>query len=244
MLSDLSSLKSSSEANIRSSINSELVVTSDLSNLLLELYQETFTGKDASLVAGALRVQSSSDLNSCQTIYLSFQWLTRVVACEEFLVALLPYADLAEDLKRIVGEDVMSRLPTPEWRKKLAAPAIAGIDSFIQNEINDPDDRQRFEDFLDGRSWLNEMTPTTRQPRGLVGKGLERSKSDFVNSAFSNLARLVNDNAGAVKDFIQLYVEQPRLRTRLSSAVVRPSSAPSSQSLAAGENVIFYGAPG
>lgn len=242
MLSDLLPLKSSSSVNIRASLNSELIVTPELSSMLLKLFRNTFSKRPATIVDGALCVQNSTNDKTCQTTYLSFQWLTRVAECEGFLVALLPYSELAESLKRIMGENVMSRLPTPDWRTKLDAADINIIDEFIQNEIANPDDQQRFDDFLDGRSWLNEMTPTKRQPRGLVGRGLERGKADFINSAFSSVARLVNENAGSVKDFIQLYVEQPELRSALSSVSLR--SASHSQSKVAGENVIFYGAPG
>ena len=128
MLSDLLPLKSSSSVNIRASLNSELIVTPELSSMLLKLFRNTFSKRPATIVDGALCVQNSTNDKTCQTTYLSFQWLTRVAECEGFLVALLPYSELAESLKRIMGENVMSRLPTPDWRTKLDAADINIID--------------------------------------------------------------------------------------------------------------------
>lgn len=241
MLSDLSVLKSAAIANTQTNFEKELVITKDNSQKIEAEYRKLFPDNSIKISGSTLRYDNKSDKSKALTAYLPFQWLFRVHQCKELIEALKIYAQHVDAFKSIINDDALMRvLPKVDWESALPLEAVTKINEFIDNHFEDEHDKSLFRVFLDGRSWLDLKHGDATE---LTGKKLNRATKDYIGSVIASTTRLINDTAGAMPQFIELYTLSGVVRDILAKSSFPPNPA-SDTALEGGKNIIYYGAPG
>jgi 5-methylcytosine-specific restriction protein B len=241
VLSDLSVLKSAAIANTQTNFEKELVITKDNSQKIEAEYRKLFPDNSIKISGSTLRYDNKSDKSKALTAYLPFQWLFRVHQCKELIEALKIYAQHVDAFKSIINDDALMRvLPKVDWESALPLEAVTKINEFIDNHFEDEHDKSLFRVFLDGRSWLDLKHGDATE---LTGKKLNRATKDYIGSVIASTTRLINDTAGAMPQFIELYTLSGVVRDILAKSSFPPNPA-SDTALEGGKNIIYYGAPG
>ena len=241
MLSDLSVLKSAAIANTQTNFEKELVITKDDSQKIEAEYRKLFPDNSIKISGSTLRYDNKSDKSKALTAYLPFQWLFRVHQCKELIEALKIYAQHVDAFKSTINDDALMRvLPKVDWESTLPLEAVTKINEFIDNHFEDEHDKSLFRVFLDGRSWLDLKPGDATE---LTGKKLNRATKDYIGSVIASTTRLINDTAGAMPQFIELYTLSGVVRDILAKSSFPPNPA-SDTALEGGKNIIYYGAPG
>tara|TARA_R110001592_G_scaffold200902_12_gene449908 strand:- start:1424 stop:3088 length:1665 start_codon:yes stop_codon:yes gene_type:complete len=241
VLSDLSVLKSAAIANTQTNFEKELVITKDDSQKIEAEYRKLFPDNSIKISGSTLRYDNKSDKSKALTAYLPFQWLFRVHQCKELIEALKIYAQHVDAFKSTINDDALMRvLPKVDWESTLPLEAVTKINEFIDNHFEDEHDKSLFRVFLDGRSWLDLKPGDATE---LTGKKLNRATKDYIGSVIASTTRLINDTAGAMPQFIELYTLSGVVRDILAKSSFPPNPA-SDTALEGGKNIIYYGAPG
>jgi 5-methylcytosine-specific restriction protein B len=239
MLKELAKIKEQAKLEVTDKYNSKFTISSEIEDEILNAYTTRYPDKPARIIDHMLRVESSTDISSAQTSFLSLQWFLRIACCEELIVSLKEFSIISEKMRTQFGDDKMKLLPQVDWQSKLNDAFVSEIKVFLDDEFGNDLEKKHFIEFLDGRSWLDIVESADR---GLAGRNLKRRPNEYIGSAISSVVRLINSNAGYLSDFIDLYVGSEVLRTGLSSLKVLTGGSVVSKT--GGENVIFYGAPG
>jgi hypothetical protein len=241
VLNDLSVLKSAAIANTQTNFEKELVITKDNSQKIEAEYRKLFPDNSIKISGSTLRYDNKSDKSKALTAYLPFQWLFRVHQCKELIEALKIYAQHVDAFKSNINDDALMRvLPKVDWENTLPLEAVTKINEFIDNHFKDEHDKSLFRVFLDGRSWLDLKSGSATE---LTGKKLNRATKDYIGSVIASTTRLINDTAGAMSQFIELYTLSGVVRDILAKSSLPPNPA-SDTALEGGKNIIYYGAPG
>lgn len=241
MLSDLSVLKSAAITNTQTNFEKELVITKNNSQKIEAEYKKLFPNNNIKISGSTLRYDNKSDKSKALTAYLPFQWLFRVHQCKELIEALKIYAQHVDVFKGNINDDALMRvLPKVDWENTLPLEAVTKINEFIDNHFEDEHDKSLFRVFLDGRTWLDLKPGDVTE---LTGKKLNRAAKDYIGSVIASTTRLINDTAGAMPQFIELYTSSDVVRDILAQSSLPPNPA-SDTYLEGGKNIIYYGAPG
>lgn len=241
MLSDLSVLKSAAIANTQTNFEKELVITKDNSQKIEAEYRKLFPDNSIKISGSTLRYDNKPDKSKALTAYLPFQWLFRVHQCKELIEALKIYAQHVDVFKSNINDDALMRvLPKVDWENTLTLEAVTKINEFMDSHFENAHDKSLFRAFLDGRSWLDLKPGDATE---LTGKKLNRAAKDYIGSVIASTTRLINDTAGAMPQFIELYTSSGVVRDILAQSSLPPTPAPDTY-LEGGKNIIYYGAPG
>jgi len=244
MLQDLLPLKQQAEELVSNNLSEELHFDDGAKQRLLAAYQEVFPNYPAVLQDNLIKITN----NKNQAAYLPFNWFARIKHCRDLIVALTEYSIYVDQLKIQVDDEVMRSLPMMNWSSLLDEDVVAGVESFIEENILDAADQERFRNFLDGTVWLD---PKSEGSTLLTGKKLNRQPSDYIASCITTICKLINDTAGKLEQFINIYIDDESVRTLIDELHL---AEPISFTLAGvggdidfvntGLNKIFYGAPG
>jgi hypothetical protein len=244
VLKELSALKGQAISNIQTNFDSELIVSTSSCLKIEAEYKRLYSDSTIKLVGPTLRYDNKSDKTKALTAFLPFQWFLRIHQCKELIEALHEYAPHVEALKDAVNDDdLMRELPKVDWESSIDPTKATAINSFIDDNFDDEGDRSLFKTFLDGRSWLDLKTLAGVETNELTGKKLNRTSKDYIGSVITTVTRLINDTAGALPQFINLYLSSEEVRNILSELPMKHSSE-EPVFLKGGTNVIYYGAPG
>ncbi|GAM58170.1 hypothetical protein JCM19231_1551 [Vibrio ishigakensis] len=242
MLQDLALLKRQAEESVSDNLSTELKFDNDAKTQLFEVYRAAYSSYSPVLQDNLIKITNSNS----QAAYLPFNWFARIRHCRSIIAALQDYAIHAQELKRLLEDSTMRALPALLWRDEIDAGQVAIIDTYVNENFSDVDDRSRFNDFLSGEVWLD------RKGDGLSGKKLNRKPSDYIASCVTSICKLINDTAGKLEHFIAIYIEEESVRSLIDSlsaedpSEIAPSlgSSTTVSSITTGHNKIYYGAPG
>ncbi|MBU2899067.1 McrB family protein [Vibrio hepatarius] len=207
MLPDLHKLKEESQKRIEDNLSLELRFDDGTKQKILELYNAKFSDYPASLQDGLIKINNKHG----QTAYLPFNWFIRIKQCKPLIEGLSVYGSYVDQLRSILADKTLRALPKVEWLSSAEIPPDEkhALQDFIDRTFSEKTDRERFNLFIDGRSWLEIKKPADNS---LSGKKLNRSSSDFIASCITNQCKLINDTAGKLEHFIKLYLAVPDLR--------------------------------
>jgi hypothetical protein len=239
VLSDLSVLKAEAISNINAHFSDELSFTSECYSIITTEYKNLYPEHDVSLVGSALRLDSQEKENTIsQTSYLTFAWFNRIHQCRGLIEGLLTYRSHFIALQQKIPDAFQRQLPKVDWQTTLSQVDSQRLKDFIQLEFNNPQDKQLFADFLDGRCFLPLKNNGT-----LGGRSFQRQFHEVIASALLSVNRLINDNATKVDFFSYLYINSDEVRNVISSLHIKKISLSKVTKLG-GQNIIYYGAPG
>ncbi|ENN6466339.1 AAA family ATPase [Vibrio vulnificus] len=207
MLPDLHKLKEESHKRIEDNLSLELRFDEGTKRRILELYKEEFSDYPATLQDGLIKINNKQS----QTAYLPFNWFVRIKQCKPLIDGLTVYGSYVDQLRSILADKTLRNLPKVDW---LSSPEIPedekqALQDFIDRTFSEQTDRDKFNQFIDGRSWLEIKNP---EKNTLSGKKLNRQSSDFIASCITTQCKLINDTAGKLEHFIKLYLAVPELQ--------------------------------
>jgi hypothetical protein len=238
MLKDLDDLKKEAIRLVNGNMSKELVFTPDIRIQITKEFNAKLPGYSAKLSDSVLLIENGDA--QPQSAYLPFQWFARIHHCRDLISALDEYVPYVSALKNDLNDDSLMRdLPKVNWESVLNPAKAAKIRLFINNTFAHQGDKDFFSAFLDGRTWMYIKT----EPDVLGGRKLNRVPKDYIVSSISNITRLINDTAGKLDQFIELYRSSILVRSLISSLISSEITAPAKTSVK-GENIIYYGAPG
>ncbi|NRF28899.1 McrB family protein [Vibrio coralliilyticus] len=214
MLPDLHILKEESHKRIEDNLSLELRFDEGTRQRILELYKEKFSDYPATLQDGLIKISNKQS----QTAYLPFNWFVRIKQCKPLIDGLTVYGSYVDQLRPILADKTLRNLPKVEW---LSSPEIPedekqALQDFIDRTFSEQTDRDKFNQFIDGRSWLEIKNP--KKDNTLSGKKLNRASIDFIASCITTQCKLINDTAGKLEHFIKLYLAVPELREVIDDA--------------------------
>jgi 5-methylcytosine-specific restriction protein B len=240
MLKDLVSLRSEAESRVGSLGGSQIEVSEALklafeSSFRIEASEDDVIRLDESLFVTTRKSGLSA--------YIPYQWLSRIQVCSEYISALLEYSEIVTLMKKTLGTELVKQLPCVDWRLKLNSDDVNKIDGFIGNQFNNQSDIDYFDSFIDGLTWQGiDLT----SPRGIKGKTLDRG--DYIGAAVKKSFKLISEMSSKLNRCIDAYMNSSEFRVLVNKATIRPASAVSTimaeLSTKAGENIVYYGAPG
>lgn len=208
MLPDLHKLKEESQKRIEDSLSSELRFDEGTKQRILELYNSEFSNYPATLQDGLIKINNKDG----QTAYLPFNWFNRIKQCKPLIDGLSEYGRYVDQLRPILEKKTLRALPKVEWlsSSEISPDEKYALQNFIDMNFSEQTDRDRFNQFIDGRSWLEFKNP--KKDNTLSGKKLDRQSSDFIASCITTQCKLINDTAGKLEHFIKLYLTVPELQ--------------------------------
>jgi len=240
MLKELSALKDASIQNIQDNFDTNLLLNSPINSQIFNEFTKLYPHSSAELVGSTIKFNNNDA--KPQTAYLPLQWLLRIHQCKDFIEALKDYVPHLNLLKEHVGDDnVFKELPQIEWATTLDQVTVTRINTFINQNFANQDERNLFSEFLDGRSWLDEKVKSGVV--GLAGRSLFRRPDEYIGSAVAAVTRLINDTSGKLSLFIDLYISSSIVRNTVSQ-LMAGGNLNDVECVSTGVNVIYYGAPG
>ena len=240
MLKDLVSLRSEAESRIGSLGGAQIEVSEALKLAFENAFRIEASEDDVIRLDESLFVTTRKNGLSA---YIPYQWLSRIQVCSEYISALLEYSVIVTSMKKSLGKEFVKQLPCVNWRQNLNANDVNKIDDFISNQFSDKSDMANFELFIEGLTWQD---ADQKSKRGVEGKTLERT--DYIGAAVKKSFKFISEMSSKLNKCIDAYMNNLEFRALVNKAAIRPFSArptimaelPSK----AGENIVYYGAPG
>jgi 5-methylcytosine-specific restriction protein B len=240
MLKELSALKATAIQNIQDNFDAKLLLNSEISSLIFSEFKNYYPDSSSDLIGSTIRFNNNDA--TPQSAYLPMQWFLRIHQCKDFIEALKEYVPHLNLLKEHLGNDnVFKELPKIEWATTLDQSTVTKINTFINQNFANQDERNLFSAFLDGRSWLDEKVKNGVE--GLAGRSLFRRPDEYIGSAVAAVTRLINDTSGKLSLFIDLYISSSIVRNTVSH-LMAGGNLNDVKCVSTGVNVIYYGAPG
>lgn len=252
MLKDLSTLRIEAIEKVQANIFNEISLSSaDKEKIYLE-FLDYFTNLNTSLLSDSIKLVNKTK----QTAYIPFSWFARLQQCVGFIEGLIEYLVVLDKIKNESGIDhkVFESLPSLNWQSKFTNDDLDKLYIYLNNSLSD-EDILSFENFLEGRSWLE----VKNEEKGeLQGRKLSRRNDEIIASCVIKVCSLIQENAGKIELLIELLSEKPNLRKFLEekntvpdNEVFKSNSSVENKTIfeykantSKGKNKIFYGAPG
>lgn len=250
MLKDLVSLRSEAESRVGSLGGAQIEVSEALKLAFEDAFRIEASEDDVIRLDESLFVTTRK---SGLSAYIPYQWLSRIQVCSEYISALLEYSVIVTLMKKSLGKELVKQLPCVNWRQKLNSADVNRIDNFISNQFSDKSDMDNFELFIEGLTWQDEDNKKKRDVegekklhRGVEGKTLDRA--DYIGAAVKKSFKLISEMSSMLNKCIDAYMNNLEFRVLVNNAAIRPVSVGATimaeLSTKAGENIIYYGAPG
>ena len=240
MLKDLVSLRSEAESKVGALCGSQIEVSEALKMAFENAFRMEASEDDVIRLDESLFVTTRKNGLSA---YIPYQWLSRIQVCSEYISALLEYSVIVTLMKKSLGKELVKQLPCVNWHQKLNSDDVNKIDDFISKQFNDKSDVDNFKSFIDGLTWQD---IDLNSARGVNGKTLERT--DYIGAAVKKSFKLISEMSSKLNKCIDAYMNNLEFRVLVNKAAIRPISAESTimaeLSTKAGENIVYYGAPG
>ena len=252
MLKDLSTLRIEAIEKVQANIFNEISLSStDKEKIYLE-FIGYFKDLNTSLLSDSIKLVNRSK----QTAYIPFSWFARLQQCVGFIEGLIEYLAVLDRIKNESGVDhkVFESLPSLNWKSKFTNDELDKLYTFLNSNLSE-EDISFFEDFLEGRSWLE----VKNEERGeLQGRKLSRRNDEIIASSVIKVCSLIQENSGKIELLIELLSEKPSLRKFLEEKntipdgeVLRNTKSVEDKNLfqyksnaGKGRNKVYYGAPG
>lgn len=252
MLKDLSTLRIEAIDKVQANIFNEISLSSsDKEKIYLE-FIDYFTNLNTSLLSDSIKLVNKTK----QTAYIPFSWFARLQQCVGFIEGLIEYLVVLDKIKNESGVDhkVFESLPSLNWKSKFTNDELDKLYDFLNSSLSEKD-ISFFEDFLEGRSWLD----VKNEEKGeLQGRKLSRRNDEIIASSVIKVCSLIQENSGKIELLIELLSEKPRLRKFLekkntipdrevlgnSTSIENKTIFQYSTDMGKGSNKIYYGAPG
>lgn len=252
MLKDLSTLRIEAIDKVQANIFNEISLSSsDKEKIYLE-FIDYFTNLNTSLLSDSIKLVNKTK----QTAYIPFSWFARLQQCVGFIEGLIEYLVVLDKIKNESGVDhkVFESLPSLNWKSKFTNDELDKLYAFLNSSLSEKD-ISFFEDFLEGRSWLD----VKNEEKGdLQGRKLSRRNDEIIASSVIKVCSLIQENSGKIELLIELLSEKPRLRKFLekkntipdrevlgnSTSIENKTIFQYSTDIGKGSNKIYYGAPG
>ena len=152
MLKDLSTLRIEAIDKVQANIFNEISLSSsDKEKIYLE-FIDYFTNLNTSLLSDSIKLVNKTK----QTAYIPFSWFARLQQCVGFIEGLIEYLVVLDKIKNESGVDhkVFESLPSLNWKSKFTNDELDKLYDFLNSSLSEKD-ISFFEDFLEGRSWLD-----------------------------------------------------------------------------------------
>jgi hypothetical protein len=249
MLKDLAALKVQAVDNVTQMGDLQIEVSQALKSAIARAYEEE-SRDTVKLLESNLYITAPNGLSA----YVPYHWFGRLRACSDFIDALKEYKLVVDQMKVGLFADrsqaicTLEKLPCVDWRNVLGVAEVTAIDDFITANFTEVQDRDLFDLFLNGLSWLDQSAGS-RNERGLEGRALDRS--DWIGPAVKKTVKFIAEMSAKLDVCINVYINDAEVRDLVGEAAVSAGVVGNHGGLinavSAGhraENKIYYGAPG